>query len=313
MVRLKHEANTHTGVHNRYRTQNSCVLQSGDIALYASKTGHYVDDYKFYLLDRHGNPTGQTIDRMCDNDPPYITLLPVTIKNQLCVACGYCGKILLINQETKQVTVAYTGLDVYRMCQGEVNTLYTLDLEGVISVLDMSGTNFTLIDILPKVDMDVENMCYTSELIVLSSLLNKRVCAVRSSDGQIIWDKSTQQIDGKVCDPQGLVYLHQVDLVLVGDMYNRRIIVVEAASGDVVQTIELEDVVGSIQELHVHDDQLVIWYSYGYRACFSFYTVSCIPFCSIILCLRKMASDIFLFTLQFLLKIINDFCNHTFL
>ena len=287
MVKLKHELQTETELYSTYQdSHHLCSLPSGDIVLYASKTGHFVDDYKFYLLDRHGNPTGQTIDPVCEHGPYCIHLLPVTINNKLCVACADCRKILLINLETKQVTVAYTGLCVWSMCQGEANTIYTGSLEGVISVLDMSGTNFALKCTLSKVDIYVQNMCYTSEHIVLSSWVDKRVCAMRSSDGQIIWRKSTQQIDGKECRPTGLVYLPQVDVVLVGlvGYRKKRIIVVEAASGDVVQTIKLKEVSEVMWEFRVHDEQLVIRHSDVYRTYFSFYIVSCILFCCIILC-----------------------------
>ena len=101
---------------------------------------------------------------------------------------------------------------------------------------------------------------------------------MRSSDGQIIWGKSTPEIDGKECQPQRLVYLPQMDLILVGDYNNRRIIVVEAVSGDVVQTIELEEVelkeVGGINQLNVRGKQQLI-VDHGFLPFkLSFYSVS---------------------------------------
>ena len=148
---LEHERTTYTSLYNYWSHNHFTSLSTGDSVLYASKTDPDADDYKFHLLDRLGNPTGSTIDPVCDHSRDRINFLPVTIKMKeyLCVSCYNCRQIWLMNLETKQVTVAYTGLDVQRMCQGEANTLYTVDRIDVISVLDMSGTNFTLRKTLP--------------------------------------------------------------------------------------------------------------------------------------------------------------------
>ena len=278
MVKLKLELNVDTKLYYSLKAdfQHSCILKSSESVFYASKTrGFHADDEKFHLFDKHGNPI-RTIEPVCEHDPDYINLLPVTINNQEClgVACGGwgdgCRKIWLINLETNEITVAYTGLDVRTMCQGEENTIYTV-YRGEISVLDIHGTNFTLKCTLPKVDMFVKKMCYTKEhkLLVLSS--GSRVCAMRSSDGQIVWSTSGME-------PGGLVYLPQVDVVLAGRS------IVEAASGDVVETFKLTNVPGMERELYVHDEQLVVLcYDIHETICAFFHTVSCILFCCIIL------------------------------
>ena len=188
-----------------------------------------------------------------------------------------CENIRLVNLETSEVTVAYNGVDALCMCQGEANTLYTLDLYGEISELDTSHTNFTLRCTLPQVGIRTDDMCYIKEheIIVLSSMGKKRVCAVRSSDGLIVWDTSTQQIYGKEFRPMALVYLPQVDLILVGDRENRRLIAVAAGSGDVIPTIGLKEVGDSIYELHVRDGQLIVRHNdHRHRVKFFFCSVS---------------------------------------
>ena len=263
-MKLKHESTTDTRLCEASNlSQHFCPLSSGKTVLYASKMSHR-DDCKFYLCNRHGNPTGQTIDAVCDHEPMWIRFVPVTVNKQeyLCVSCNNwkCENIRLINIGTNEVRMAYMGIDVARMCLGESNTLFTVDVEGNISVFNTSSTNFTLKRIVPKVDISfVSDMCYLKEhdMFVLSSWCDKKLCAVRSSDGKIIWNLSKEQIEGEKLDLGELVYLPQVDLLIVGDQYNKRLIIVSGKSGDVVQTVEMNEVT-YIDELHVRGEEIIV-------------------------------------------------------
>ena len=97
-------------------------------------------------------------------------------------------------------------------------------------------------------------MCFINEhnLIALLRKYNKNIFAVRSSDGQMVWDKSTLLRDKIVCDPLGIVYVQSADLVIVGDGYKHsRIILLDGSTGDIVRTIHLEKECTSVRELHV--------------------------------------------------------------
>ena len=273
-----------------YYAWDSCLLPSGQIFVSGCKTEKLYEsgNYKFYLCNTYGKTMGQTINAPCSHIPECF--LPVTInkKEYLCTSCPHCEKLRLINLDNldvsplarlatrrRKVTMAYNGLYMWRMCQGESNTLYTVDWMGVISVLDTSGTNFILKQTLPKIDIHVTNMCYMTEhhLIALSSWQDKRLCAIRSSDGQIVWDKLIEQIDSNGCNPRGLVYLPHVDLLLVGDRDNRRTIVVEAASGNVIQTIELKEA-DYIRGLHINGTKLTVRHGDYGSTKVSFYAVN---------------------------------------
>ena len=269
MLKLKNESTTDTRLYNEISTQQ-CSISSDNIVLCASETGP-LDDYKFHFCDKKGKPTGRSIDATCNHDG-LRRFVRLTVRNTeyLCVGCadGVCRNIRLVNIETSKVTMAYNGIGVISMCQGEANTLYTLDWYGEISELDTSHTNFTLRRTLPQVDSWPRNMCYIKEygIIVLSSMDEKRVFAVRSSDGLIVWDKE--------CTPSGLVYLHQVDLVIVGYSENSRLIAVAAGSGDIIQTIDPKEF-GYIDELHMRDGQLIVRHTVRRgRVKFSFCSVS---------------------------------------
>ena len=282
MVKLKHESTTDTELYEAStHTQLFCPLSSGKTVLYASKTldPRGADDCKFYLCDRHGYPTGQTIDAVCDHDARWIRFVPVTINTQeyLCVSCKWtCKNIRLINLETNVVRTAYMGIDVARMCLGESNTLFTVDVRENISVFNTSSTNFTLKRTLPKINIsDVYNMYYMEEhdMIVIGSLRDNKLCAVRSSDGQIVWNLSKELVQGKKLDPRGLVYLPQVDLLIFGDKYNSRLITVSGKSGNVVQTVKMEKY-SYIDVLHVRGDELIAVHGGITSVKLNFYSVS---------------------------------------
>ena len=195
------------------------------------------------LLDGN-SPTGQTIEALCDHPPALINVMPVTMETteHLCVSCSECENLRLINLDNlhvnpvarlvtgrKKVTTAYTGLKVWRMCHDKSNILYTVDELGKITMLKTSGTNFTFQGILKKIDMHVWDMCYMKGHRMLVLRTNRRLEAVRRSDGQIVWNRSTQQIDGSEYSRCQLVYLPEMDVVLVGA--KRKIKVVFPGSG----------------------------------------------------------------------------------
>ena len=254
-MKLRHERTTNTGLRNLCGLKYSCVLASGEIVIYGSKTA-IPGDCWFYLCDRQGNPL-RTIHAPCTQR--LLNLLPVTIdrKEYICVDCR---NIRLINLETSDLSVAYTDIEVNCMCLGKSNTLYSVDNQGEISVFDTKGTGFTLKRTLPTIGMEATEMCYIrgSDMIILSLWETNRFCAMRSSDGQIVWDKSVEEIGGKVFDPMGLVYLCAMDSLIVGDRDNKQVIVVSGESGDVAQTVEIDGVHNDIKDLHVRDEELIV-------------------------------------------------------
>ena len=265
VVKLEHEFTSNTELYNDCLQQHSSVLPSGDIVLFADKTERYAEPCKFHLCNRDGNQT-RTIDAVCNHVPYGINILPVTIDNKqyICLSCDGCQKIYLINlveNQSKSVCLSSWSHEackgsVGHMCHGEPGTLFTVGYQfGTVSVLDCTTTKFRLKHQFNTSVAQVNNMCYILpyKLMIISSSLHSRTVAVRESDGSQVWEVM-REINGKKCNPYGFVYLPQVDQILVGDGSNRRIIVVEATSGHVVQTIELKEV-SYINELHVTKQQ----------------------------------------------------------
>ena len=279
-MKLTHERTIDTGLYSSSsNTQQSCFMVNGEIVVYGSKTGSLAEDYAFHMCDKQGNPTGQTIDKFCACNPMWINLTSVTINNneELCVSCHQCKMLRLINFDNPgtnpvvrlvtgrwKVKTAYSGLDVWCMCTGGHNTLFTVDdHSGTISVFDTSSTNFTLRGKLRKFGMRLVNdMCYVSghDLLVLND--GGRLYAMKISGGEKVWDKSAETIDNKVCKPMGLVYQPENNVLFMGDQENKRIIIVAAANGETVQTVDLEGVDGRIDKLNMRHEQLVVSHRY---------------------------------------------------
>ena len=137
---------------------------------------------------------------------------------------------------------------------------------GWVSLLDCTLMKFNLNRKLSTVDDDDDQLlfwydiCYIEDhdLIVLSSWTEKRICAMRSSNGQIVWDKSKQVVNGEEWKPHGLVFVHNPGLLLAGDRWEKRIMILSPNTGDILQIISLEEGKGWINNLHVMNDTLIV-------------------------------------------------------
>ena len=106
----------------------------------------------------------------------------------------------------------------------------------------------------------VTDICYLEDhsLIVLVILFHGRICAVRISDGEIVWNKSKEVIDKKEWRPNGLAFLHSQDLLLAGDMYKKRILILSPNMGNILQTIPLQEETKDINDLYLVNDKLLV-------------------------------------------------------
>ena len=116
--------------------------------------------------------------------------------------------------------------------------------------------------------------CSHKSLLFKGSRDTARITAVRENDGNRVWE-TPQEINWGVWEPWGLVYLPQVDLVLVGDLMNNRLVFLSPRSGVAVQTINLKHIGPHLKELHVKDQRLMVRHNDAEgRVKLSFYSVS---------------------------------------
>ena len=196
------------------------------------------------------------------------SLLPISIMGTeyMAVSCHMCDMIRLINPQdpSQEPVVAYKGNrgDVGPMCLGPTGTLCVVGMyRSWVSLLDCTSTKFSLKRRLYEIeDLWTENMCYIDvhDFIVLNSKYNVRICAVRISDGHIVWDKSKEVVDGKEWFPKGLAFLRHHHLFLVGDRFEKRILILSPTMGDILQTVPLQQKTQWISDLHLINDKLLV-------------------------------------------------------
>ena len=267
---------------SRLGETTSCVLNSGQIILYGRTSRQ--DTPKLYLFNKDGTYTGIALVATCRHYyDMYLLAIAIDKDDVLVVSCVNCNDIKLKNvtQQDKKPIVAYRGGEdlVNAMCLGPKGSLFIAHrVNGEVLELSCNRTSFKLKNsfapVVPRCAVNINNICYaaSADLIVLSSMYNRRVCAF-SRKGQLIWDRCITLN----FNPEGIVYLPDSDLLLIGDLYNREITVLSVKAGDRLNTFDLDPTeVMSINHLHVDENQLVIRYqSVRGEVKMAWYSVSC--------------------------------------
>ena len=271
-MKLKHEWTRDTGLHEV--SGSFCVMSTGQIIICDKEFSQR--EYKFYCFNPDGTSTGcPVVKSICQHAKKYYSpheLLPIIIGSTeyIAVSCPECKMIRSINPDypRREPVVAYTGSKegIGCMCLGQTGTLYFVDRHsGQVLLLDCTTTTFSLKRRLcNNYGFEPHYICYIEDhdLIVLSSSWIG-ICAVRSSDGQIVWDKSRQVVEGEEWRPAGLASLQDPGLLLVGDHLNRRIIIQSPVNGDILQALPLTEVKGVTDELHLINNKLLVYHSEG--------------------------------------------------
>ena len=131
------------------------------------------------------------------------------------------------------------------------------------SILDCSKRQFNLKTKLPDIEYLVpDDICYIKkfDLIVLSSWVSNRICAVNSSDGQIVWDKSRQVADDKLWCPNTLALLSNQGLLLMADRYENWILILSCSTGDILHTTPLQESESGIIDFHLFRNKLLVYH-----------------------------------------------------
>ena len=284
MVILDHGSAINIGQHGE-SDSTSCVLSTGQIVI--CDTECHKGEYKLHISNSDGISTGQTVQSICEHCSelfnPY-KLLPIIIggTEYIAVSCQMCNMIRLINpiDLNQEFLVAYEGdsLEVGPMCLGQTGTLCIVSAySGQVSLLDCTTTKFTLKRRLCKIDdlcsvytpsvksfqinnLMADGICYIKDhdFIVLSSWLHNRICAVRGSDGKMVWDIANQITNLAEWKPSGLAYFHDPGVLLVAGRYNGKILILSPSTGDILQTGQLPEETGLINNLQIVNSLLLV-------------------------------------------------------
>ncbi len=248
----------------------SCVLMNGDIVLYGRKTA---ESYPIINIYR-----GSKL--RCAIEAPFmhekITLQPVLIQDNHYIAITCCGpkgdhEISLLDPQTKKVTLAYKSLDLLtgKMCVGEPGTLYVVHIvEGDRKVVKLDIRDKQFKDTGHRFNSGMEwmyGMYYTSshaeKILLFSWWGTNTIQAVNAESGTVLW-KVQGEVAGKLCDPRGITTTQQGH-VIIADGNNCRLLVLDAGSGELINTHELTECGRAAYPHFINSDkELILQYNY---------------------------------------------------
>ena len=215
---------------------------------------------------------------LCEHDQQ--NLLPVTMNNKelLAVSCPDCQMIRLLDIETGDVTVAFHDSRFYPgwMRHGEGDVMYVVP-KGA-PVLELNTTQVPFTGPVRTIQSGMEmyySMCYIPSphrLIVLSDNTGL-IRAVSAETGENVWGVKWE-VDGVQCEPHGMLFSPQHQVLLVADGRNCRVLVLHPGDGSHLQTIQLDREMDAIIELCLHQNKLVVHHNAGGKEKVSYFSIN---------------------------------------
>ena len=173
-------------------------------------------------------------------------------REYLASSCSECKNIKLVNLETLEMATAYSDdQPLGKMCKGRWHKIY-VQIESGFVELDCSSTKFTKIR---QIETGEDGRKYPSDMCYVPSP-HKLIVAVNadmvdeggwiqatSTDetNKTMWHLLNKEVDGRIITPQSIVYSSRHDALLVVDAYNSSIWVLNPATREVVQNIDVPE------------------------------------------------------------------------
>ncbi len=223
----------------------------------------------------------RTQSGLCEHTE-YIDLLPVMVqkKQLLAMSCLSCQKIRLYNMKTREITTAFNDPSYYpgQMCEGDGDQIYVVHPQVMsgfpILQLSCSQPQFSLQKTIhSRMKGCYYAICYipSHRLIVISNHTPGIVRAVSCDTDQIDWELQGE-VQGVQCTPHEMVYSPGHQALLVVDGTNHRVLVVNPGDGSVRQVVQLSAEMGSVAELCLHNQQLVVHHLQGRKVSVSYFS-----------------------------------------
>ena len=93
-----------------------------------------------------------------------------------------------------------------------------------------------------------------------------------AESGQKVWE-ANGEVDGKMCEPHGILFSSQHQVLLIADGSNCRVLVMHPRDGSHLQTIELEWKKQLIVGLCIHQNKLVVWHHDAHKLKISYFAI----------------------------------------
>lgn len=175
----------------------------------------------------------------CPDEPGNLLGLRLEGQDFLAVTYDNGDIIHLVNLETEETQIVHeNGSYSPSMCKGEPNKIWLQSQDGkTISEFYCTTKYFTETGRSVKVSSD--NFClgylpapYKALVVCLRDCIQAVSCAT----GKLLWQLKGS-VEGHTVDPEDATFHHQLQLLLVVDRVNQRILVLNPKLGHLVQTI----------------------------------------------------------------------------
>ena len=244
-------------------------MSSGQVVVRGKTSEETPPAFHIFSLTSTGWKKLREVKRLCDHDNVYV--LPITVNNieQLAVSCHACRIIKLYNLDTLQLTTAFHDPKYYpgRMSHGENGKMHVVQqVCGSVPILELDCSEEMFSGPCKIVQSEITvpySMHYIPSphrLIVLSlNIPPTTIQAVSAERGEKVWEVKGQ-VDGVECNPHGLLFSPQHQVLLVADGTNKRLLVLNPGNGSHLQTIQLGHVLDDdvITELCLHQNKLLV-------------------------------------------------------
>ena len=202
-------------------------------------------------------------------------------KELLAVSCRDCQMIRLSDVENEDVTVAFhdSRFRPARMSHGEGDVMYVVHaVKGGFPVLELNTAQVPFTGPVRTIQSGMEmyhSMCYIPSphrLIVLSDAhAGNTIRAVSAETGEKVWEVKGE-VDGVQCQPCGMLFSPQHQVLLVADGRNCRLLVLHPGDGSHLQTLQLDREM-CITELCLHQNKLVVQHNAGGKEKVSYFSI----------------------------------------
>ncbi len=173
----------------------------------------------------------------------------------IALSCRWCRSITLYSMTDSDPITAYSynSKDMaipFAMCHGPNNTILASNCTGgrrEVLMYDVTSTQFTLKDRIP-VDVDMADHIHYMEtdqhggIVIVSNWSQKIISANNIESKTLVWKISDGKIDGKEFTPHGICSDPDTGALYVEDRDNKRLIVLQPNTGEVIQTIQVPGV-----------------------------------------------------------------------
>ena len=166
------------------------------------------------------------------------------------------------------------------MCHGEEDVIYAAHaVKGAIQVLELQTGHVPFIGptrIIQSGMKQYYSLHYVPSpngLVIISGKSARIIRAMSAETGEKVWEV-TGKIDGEMCEPHSLLFSTQHQILFVADGSNCRVLVLHPRDGSHLQIIQLNKDMGSICELCLYQNKLIVDHYNGWIEKVSYFSIN---------------------------------------